>query len=130
MSAVLHVLRSPPRLRSAEALLLLILVLFILQGWLWWGVEAVGVEPLQQCSHSLGFGQLGDFEVLLVVWRVLSDQPLLLREVQWPLVFFVTPLAILSFVFVVLLPTSDDGLFCKVHSWLQRKADLVLVFHF
>lgn len=112
MPAVLCLLHSVAVLRSAITLLFLLILLVL--GSLSRRVEGVGTEALQQSGHSLGFGQLGDFEVLLVVWRVLSYQTLL----HGPLVFLVTPLAVL---FVVLVPTSDDGFFCKVHSGLEKR---------
>lgn len=112
MPAVLCLLHSVAVLRSAITLLFLLIL-----GSLSRRVEGVGTEALQQSGHSLGFGQLGDFEVLLVVWRVLSYQTLL----HGPLVFLVTPLAVLAVLFVVLVPTSDDGFFCKVHSGLEKR---------
>lgn len=115
MPAVLCLLHSVAVLRSAITLLFLLILLVL--GSLSRRVEGVGTEALQQSGHSLGFGQLGDFEVLLVVWRVLSYQTLL----HGPLVFLVTPLAVLAVLFVVLVPTSDDGFFCKVHSGLEKR---------
>lgn len=117
--AVLQLLHSAMVLRGAYTLLFL-LVLLVLSS-LCRRVEAIGTEALQQRSHSLGLGQLGDLEVLLVVWRVLSDQTLLLRGKGRPLVFLVTPLAILPVVLLVLIPATDDGLLCKVHSGLEKR---------
>lgn len=111
------VLRSAYKLLFLLLFILLLLFLLILSGPRW-GVEPVGTEALQQCGHSLGFGQLVDLEVLLVMRRVLSDQPLLLRGESWPLVFFVAPLAVLSVVFVVLVSMADNRFFCKMYGWL------------
>lgn len=83
-------------------------------------VEAVGTEALQQRSHSFGFWQLGDLEVLLIVRRVLSDQTLLLHRKGRPLVFLVTPLAVFPVFLFIIVVTLNDGLFCKVHSWLKK----------
>lgn len=118
LPAVLNLLCSVMVLRGADALLflLILLILFILSSL--WRVEPVGTEALQQRSYSLGFGQLGNLEVLFVVWCVFSDQTLLLCWKGWPLVLLVTPLTILLIVFI---PTTDDGLLRKVHSGLQEE---------
>lgn len=124
MPAVLQLIYPAVVLRSADTLLFL-LILLVLSS-LAWRVEAVGTEALQQRSHGLRFGQLGDFEVLLVVWCVLSYQALL----HGPLVLLVAPLAVVAVLFVVLVPTSDDGFFCKAHAGLEeQKGQKILEFY-
>lgn len=116
--AVVKLLHSVMVLRSVYILLVLFVLLVLIS--LCRRVQAVRTEALQQRSHCLGLGQLGDFEVLLVVWRVLSDQTLLLCGESRPLLL-VTPLTIFPILVFVFLQTTDDGLLCKVHRGLEKR---------
>lgn len=119
LSAVLQLIHSEMVLRAAEALIF-VLILLILSS-LSRRVEHVRTETLQQSSYGLGLGQLGDLEVLLVVWCVFPDQTLFLCGKSRPLKILITPLTIFSILIVILFHTTDDGLLCKVHSRLEKR---------
>lgn len=117
--AVSKLLHSVMVLRGAQNIVFLLVLLVL--GGLCRRVKAVRTEALQQRGHRLGLGQLGDLEVLLVVWCVLPNKTLLLHGKGRPFVFLFAPLAIFTVLLIFLVPTADDGFLRKVHSGLEKR---------
>lgn len=67
--------------------------------------------PLQEGHHGLGLGQLGDLEVLLVVGRVLADEPLSAPR-QGPGCLWLALLAL------AVLPGQEQRVLREAHSGL------------
>lgn len=86
------------------------------------GIQTIRTESLQKGGHGLGLRQLGNLEVLLVVRCVFSDQALLLHRKGRPLILFITPITIFPILLFILISSSNYWLFCKVHSWLEKRA--------